>query len=390
MANGLGAYFNQDEDYPLHAPQRELVESQDISPMQMVAVPGVTRAEDLAALYEQKMREMALKEQAGLEQLSQYIEDYKKTPTGINWAPAAALFDNPRLMQAAQSMPHLSPDEKAKNILSLQQQLQDKKHLLTKSQLDAVGHQLKAMMSAQNDAARKVAQDKKIEMENQRSKDWSDFKKQEMRLREQELEEKRMMREGVQSRADQRQQVGLEQKEAARLDKDVQALEKRIGDMAPGIAKKLQNIEELIPGGIEGDTTQEVPGAGVGKFLIPDWALSEQASEVQQNARGLAADLIKLQSGTAASDKEVDRKLKELGMAPGSKSSTFRSGLKRLKSQFVEELKNKEAGFRPEAKEIYRQRGGLTHESIKEISKKPQAPVQPPMSFEEWKRAKGL
>lgn len=162
----------------------------------------------------------------------------------------------------------------------------------------------------------------------------------------------------------------LLQKQADKLDNDTQKLEKRIGDITPGIVTKLKNLDALVPGGIEGNEETEVPGVGPGQFLVPDFMMGADASDIQQNARGLAADLIKLQSGTAASDKEVDRKMKELGMSSTSKSSTFRSGIKRLRQQLSVELKNKEAGFRPEVKEAYTGRGGITHESVLDIGKK--------------------
>lgn len=150
-----------------------------------------------------------------------------------------------------------------------------------------------------------------------------------------------------------------------KINKALAAHQKNVGDMLPSIQTKLQNINSLISK--YGDN---LPGVGPGQSLIPDMALSDEASQVQQNARGLMADLIKLQSGTAASDKEVDRKLKERGMAWDSKPSTFISGMGLLQKEIKSVLKNKETvptkigagGI--SAFDLYREAGGLTSEDI--------------------------
>jgi hypothetical protein len=129
------------------------------------------------------------------------------------------------------------------------------------------------------------------------------------------------------------------------------------------------------------------------QFLVPDFMLSDKASEVQQNANSLVRDLIKLQSGTAVSEKEADAKLKERGMGPSSKASSFKRGLRLLRQELAAAVKNKEAGFRPEVRDIYKSNGGVGHEDVLGIGKKPaggggSAPGGM-MTFDEWKKSKG-
>lgn len=391
MAYGLSPYLEQlaeEELDPAMIGMNDVLLAQNAPDPAMPPEPVMTdvrQANDLAQLYDQKMREALLQEQQGASQFEKYIQDYQAKPRGIDWTAAAALFDNPRLMQAAQGMRPPSQDEKAQNLLALQQKLQQLRGGISKNQLQALANQLKLQQAAQEAQRRKEMQDQRLAFEKERTgaytqnaKAIQDLKKQELALRERELGAR-------QDRADERQQAGLAQKEQARLDNDIQKLEKRVGEMAPGIKTKLDNLDQLLPGGIDGEDT-DIPGTGPGAFLVPDFMQSETASEIQQNARGLMADLIKLQSGTAASDQEVARKLKERGMGPGSKSSSFRRGLKLLKQEIANDLKKKEAGFRPEVKKIYQERGGLTHEAITGGGQKPAGP----MSFEEWKKSKGL
>ncbi len=352
------------------------------NPMSQAAVPEMLLSKDIAQLYDQKAKEAMLQEQQGLSQLEQYIQDYQKSDRGIDWTAAAALFPgNPQLMQAAKSMQPETQDQRNANILGMQQKLQAAKHQLTTGQLSGLGQQLKMQMSAQAEGERRERDRQRLAMEKQRSDAWEKYKALELKIRGDEVQARR-------SGADERQQIGLDQKEQARLDNDVQKLEKRVGDMVPGIVTKMENLDALIPGGIEGDDESPVPGTGPGQFLIPDVMLSNEASDIQQNARGLMADLIKLQSGTAASDQEVARKMKERGMGPGSKSATFKKGLRLLKQEIGSVLKNKETGFRPEVKSLYQERGGITHETILSFGKKAKAPAGPVPSFEEWKASK--
>lgn len=196
------------------------------------------------------------------------------------------------------------------------------------------------------------------------------------------------------------QKLDLERMRAARGDQSlqlrenqqgenfVQKLEKRYGDMTPGIYTKLGNLNKLVPGGLYGEGG-DIPGVSPGAFLVPDFMMGEEASAIQQNARGLAADLIKLQSGSAVSDKEVDRKMKELGMAPGSKESTFRAGLKRLHQQLTNEMKNKEAAFNKETVGTFKERGGITHEALSEFGPAT-APAPTGLSEDKMKRLQEL
>lgn len=387
---GLADYLTDDEQaiqqqYLMDALSEELpaISMATANPASQVQVPQAMVQGDLAQLYDQKMREANLQEQAGIGQLEQYIKDYQQAPRKVDFTPLAALFGDQNLMQAAQSMRPESEEQKMANVMALQQRLQDARHKVSGGTLQALAAQLRMSQAAQAEAERRRQSDQRIAMEKQRSDAWEAAKQMELALRERELASRSQDRFDRQNEANRRHEESLNEKKDARFESDTQKLEKRIGDMVPGIVKKLQNLDDMIPGGIEG--AGDVPGAGPGKFLIPDVMLSNEASEVQQNARGLMADLIKLQSGTAASDQEVARKMKERGMGPGSKPETFRSGLRLLRDELVTAVKNKQAGFRPEVIEKYKSREGLTYDTIEAVGKH-----KPKISFDEWKKAKGL
>lgn len=302
--------------------------------MAMQSEPMPTGNDPLSKSYK-NYAENQMMQQNEINNLKSALANYAQSERGIDFTPLAALSDTwfgGNLSAAAKQTAPESREQKIKNIADMQKAIAAAQGEIPKQELD----ELKARLQQQGyDKSRQT-----------------------------DLEVARINAEARKSGI--KQEVLL-QREAARLDKETQSLEKRIGDITPGIVTKLSNLENLIPGGIDGDESSDVPGVGPAMFAVPDFMLGQDASDIQQNARGLAADLIKLQSGTAASDKEVDRKMKELGMSSSSKSSTFRSGVKRLKKQLEVELRNKEAGFRPEAKEIYKSRGGITHESVQAI-----------------------
>lgn len=297
-------------------------------------------------LGQQQMDEQTAGYKSELDMLKEGLAKYASTPRGLDLTPGAATIDS--LFGSSLSKGIQAPEssaQKMNNMQTMQARIAEAQGKIPGMQLDQLKNKLAQMG---------YMDERQIKLEIAKLNNQAQIAK--------HLTPKPGLNQG------------LAQREQARLDREVQSLEKRIGDVAPGILTKLNNLEKIVPGGIEGDESADVAGVGPAQFLIPDVMINDEASDVQQNARGLAADLIKLQSGTAASEKEVDRKMKELGMAPGSKSSTFRSGLKRLKDQFANELKNKEAGFRPEAREIYKSRGGITHESVMSIGRPQSAP----------------
>lgn len=313
---------------------------QEIIPKQIGPAPvrKLSLAEEIDLSQQNYGKGLALS-QAEIDKMKEGLSRYTKSESGVDFTPLAALLDTwygGNLTQSARAMAPETEAQKQKNIIDMQGKISQAQRGMSDLEREGIQQRLSQLgYEEQRKSAKEIA---RINAETRKT--------------------------GV-------MQDRLAQQKADRIETDVQKLEKRIGDLTPGIITKLKNLEKIVPGGIEGSEDIDVPGVGPAMFAVPDIALGSEASDIQSNARGLASDLIKLQSGTAASDQEVSRKMKELGMSPGSKVSTFRSGLKRLKNQIKIELKNKESGFRPEVKETYKTRGGLTHESIDEIGNSP-------------------
>lgn len=341
---------------------------QEIAPQQPPLMGGQkTSRQQLADALETAMSNYSDLQgitQEEIDEMRMNLADYKNMDQGVDFTPLAALSDawfGGNLTAAAKQIAPQSPAERAQTISALQEKIVNAQRDIPKAELDAMKLRLEQLSYMdQRDNALEIA---KLQAQARQN----------------------AMGQGYGLR-----QKGFEEKVDARLDQDVQKLEKRIGDVAPGILSKLNNLNSLIPGGLDAEGEVDIPGVGPGQFLIPDFLMGPEASNIQSIARGLAADLIKLQSGTAASEKEVDRKMKELGMSAGSKSSTFLAGLRRLREQLTMELRNKEAGFRPDAVDAYRSRNGITYRDVISIGSK--APAQAPggaMTFEQWKASGG-
>lgn len=150
----------------------------------------------------------------------------------------------------------------------------------------------------------------------------------------------------------------MELKHGQTMDREIQALEKRIPSEAAGIAQKLKQLKELV--GTEGD----IEGIGPLDRLRPDYFTSDKGQDIRQYTRGLVAQQLALQSGKAVSEREVDRKMDELGLGKASPDAMYRRGLDKLEDELGATLRQKTSGFSPEAVKTYHERGGLTADDI--------------------------
>jgi len=141
-----------------------------------------------------------------------------------------------------------------------------------------------------------------------------------------------------------------------KTDKDVQNLMKTM-EGTSGITYKVNELMNLT-----NDLKDEnISGVGSPLYSLPfsDYFTPEKGVEVRQLAVGLMQDLIKIQSGTAVSDKEAERKLRQYGIKWDSPVSAFQSGIKSLIGEVQTELKRKEGGFKPAVVEKYKEQGGF-------------------------------
>jgi hypothetical protein len=182
-------------------------------------------------------------------------------------------------------------------------------------------------------------------------------------LERQRLEEDRRISRGIAAgaRADaraEREQIRADakaEKEALRGEQRVEDVGKALGSEVAVTKNNLKQIQSIVA-----NSGDDIPGVGPLDSLAPDFLTSNDGVNLRQASRTLVGNLIKLRSGTAASDAEVERIMGELGMGRGASEEAFKSGLQKLQADTVEALKAKEAGFDPKAVQTYQQRGGVT------------------------------
>lgn len=126
----------------------------------------------------------------------------------------------------------------------------------------------------------------------------------------------------------------------------------------PGIVTKIGRIIKIIP------DSGPIPGVGVGESAFKDFLLSDKGSAIRQDASSIAAAMLKIQSGTAASEAEVTRLMETYGISPTSKESTFRRGIKNLTEEFISTVNGTEAGFEPNIVARRKSLGGMTAEDV--------------------------
>jgi hypothetical protein len=102
----------------------------------------------------------------------------------------------------------------------------------------------------------------------------------------------------------------------------------------------------------------DIPGAGIYDSQKPAFLQSKADTKTIQAARGIVGRLIKAQSGSAASEQEVTRKMEELGILGGTEQQ-FTIGLTRLTEDARHVMENRQAKWRPEVLGRYRLRGGI-------------------------------
>lgn len=179
--------------------------------------------------------------------------------------------------------------------------------------------------------------------------------------------------------AKERAQIMAGAKQAAAGDKSLEDLAKRMPPEAAALLVKLDKMSKLI-GGIDPNAKGDISGIGPAEGRVPDWAepyvIDEEGQDVRQLAKGVTAMLLKMQSGTAASEGEVRRKMTELGMAPGSTSRQFRTGLTNLRDEMGASLRHQAAGFSPETVKRFHEQGGVTAEDIERLGKSPTVKVR--------------
>ena len=168
-------------------------------------------------------------------------------------------------------------------------------------------------------------------------------------------------------------QVKAEEKKAADVADDVKELAKRVPPEATSLIQAVDDLESQVSG------LKSIPGVGPVQGRLPAFALSSQGQAIRQRAKDVVSQKIKLTSGTAASDTEVERIMEVLGMGTSATDEMFRRGLKNLRSDVVADLAQRVSGFSPEVVKAYEGRGGLTPEKAAASRAKSTGPTWDPV-----------
>ena len=153
-----------------------------------------------------------------------------------------------------------------------------------------------------------------------------------------------------------------ELRERDKLDKDVKTLADRLDkSQIPTQVGFLQRIEDTLnkyKTSIEDKNPKsDLPGIGPMDNLKPDFLLSNDGLELRQNIQGLANYLLKQRSGAAVSDQEYARFLKESGAGKFQNNKSVLSGLRKMKADLQNQVRNIES-VDDDAKKAYIERTG--------------------------------
>ena len=282
---------------------------------------------DLLGRYQGMAEQAGERDLEDLQGLKERLETFQGRDKAADVRPLAAMLDTWGRQAGIGGNTSAFADQYAKEELSKQQQemaLQDQltsaRSGMTKTQLDAMKNQLSSLGYMMGQQTKKET-------------------------RGDALDDKQKNRDATESRF----------KETKLL-----ALSDRFKEL-PTLAVKIQRMSKIIP------ETGPIPGIGVGENAFKDFMLSEAGSAIKQDAMGILAALIKIQSGLVVNEGELSRKLKEYGVATDSKEVTFRRGLKNLKTELLREIKAKEAGFAPDVRKTYVENGGILHEGFNKM-----------------------
>jgi hypothetical protein len=168
-----------------------------------------------------------------------------------------------------------------------------------------------------------------------------------------------------------------------KLEEKVQKLQKEIGDRVPQIYEGFRKISatlQKIP------NLEDIPGAGP-SVLLPQFMKSEEGQDIYQSAFGIMKQKLHLDTGAAASDEEVKKALKELGLSADSTPRNLLRGLENLKDVTIRLVKQKEAAYGPDAVKLFRSRQGLGSDDIGVIKFRKDKPKKPTKSVDDMSEA---
>jgi len=187
-----------------------------------------------------------------------------------------------------------------------------------------------------------------------------------------EIEQKKLDRAESRAATTAAKEAAKMEKSAQVLEKDVQKLSDKLGN-AQELSNALDNVnaklgfnldEAEIKDGILKVKGKEVDLPGVSIPAYGRVAFWEGARELESAVAKVFNTELKDRSGAAVTTPELERLKIEFGSGKFNSESDLVQALKDYKLMVAKELKNREAGFRPEVVETYKERGGATSDKV--------------------------
>lgn len=168
-------------------------------------------------------------------------------------------------------------------------------------------------------------------------------------------------------------QERIDEGKERRLESDVQKLSDKIGN-AQDITNALSNYESKLGFKLDdadvangqltvGGKKVDLPGASV-PFLGRTSFYSGPARQQQSAMAKIFNVELKDRSGAAVTSPEMERLKTEFASGRFNTEAEMIQAVKDYKRAISDELKNREAGFRPGVVDVYRSRGGRTYRNI--------------------------
>lgn len=259
--------------------------------------------------------------QAGIDDMSNAINQYESQKRGIDFRPLAALLDQwsggGNLSELAQATAPESIEAKQEKVLAMKRQLQDAKGSLSKEQLNA----MKERLDSYNDALKNLMSERRLAASLAGKGDTQD------RLNRNDIE------------------------------KQVEKISTRLGSAnSVLITQKLNRLNQHIPGGVFGKG--DISGIGVGLRWTPQFLLSDAGSEIRQDAQALLVESIKAATGLSQTEAEMKAQEQINGMSKSNTVNQFRQALRKQVEDNLAKAGEIIKTYRPEAQAMYRERQG--------------------------------
>lgn len=237
----------------------------------------------------------------------------------------------------------------------------------------------------------KIEREQKAEEERQKAKQLLDYRLQSLAQQEkqalsnEELKREQMRQNEILAKFKIGDQKADKQRSISeRLDKEFESNIQKLSKSAEGTQSALNaidNVEQTLGAPLEsfeikgGKLTKDGKGVDLPGVSLPlvgrVSAYSDAARNLQSAASTVFNTILKDRSGAAVTNSELERLKIEFGQGKYNTEAELVNALKLYKLGVAKELKNREAGFKPEVVEEYTTRGGRTSKTLPQQKEAP-------------------